>query len=72
MFPNAKAPFSRILGSGESSLNAKTSRVAGYASPHRDGVVFVLLDGAVRFIRDDLDLKILHALSTRAGSDQIQ
>ena len=71
VFPKAKSPFSRILATSEQELNAKEKSVYGYASPHTGGAHFMIMDGVVRFIKSDLDLKVFQALTTRAGGEEI-
>ena len=41
------------------------------ASAHPGGVNLLLLDGAVRFVNDDIDLDTWKALATRAGGDVV-
>ena len=71
VFPKAKSPFARILGTSDQEMNAKEKNASGYGSPHKGGAHFLLMDGAVRFIKSDLDLKVLQALTTKAGGEEI-
>lgn len=41
----------------------------GFGSPFRGGLHFLLADGSVRFVRDDIDLQVLRALSTPFGGE---
>lgn len=41
----------------------------GFGSPFKGGAIFLLADGAVRFVRDDLDPQVLRALSTPFGGE---
>ncbi len=71
VFPKAKSPFGRILGTSDQELNAKAKNATGYGSAHKGGAHFTLLDGSVRFISSDLDKKVFQALTTRAGGEVV-
>jgi prepilin-type N-terminal cleavage/methylation domain-containing protein/prepilin-type processing-associated H-X9-DG protein len=43
--------------------------LTAFRSDHTGGVNFVLVDGSVQFIKDDIDKAILDALATRAGAE---
>ena len=48
------------------------SRLSHFRSDHADGTVcFVLSDGSVRFITQNIDQNVLNALATRAGGEII-
>lgn len=64
-----KSPFSRILGSSDQPLDTKKPTSAQYLSAHPKGTHFSILDGSVRFLNLDTDLKVLQALTTRAGGE---
>jgi prepilin-type processing-associated H-X9-DG protein len=40
-----------------------------FRSDHRGGVQFVMVDGSVQFITDDIEEALLDALATRAGGE---
>ena len=40
-------------------------------SRHEGGVNVLIADGAVRFMRDNIDLRVWQALNTRAGNEQV-
>lgn len=42
----------------------------GFASPEQNGVQFVMCDGSARFITNDIDPRVLKALSTPNGRDR--
>jgi prepilin-type N-terminal cleavage/methylation domain-containing protein/prepilin-type processing-associated H-X9-DG protein len=60
-------PFNPDNPSEDSSLEGQYS--TAFRSDHRGGVNFVLVDGSVQFIKDDIDEAILDALATRAGEE---
>lgn len=66
-----KDPLARILGTSDQVLDAKEHHAANYLSPHKGGSHFLLIDGAVRFLKSELDLKIFQALTTRAGGEKL-
>ena len=41
----------------------------GFGGSHPSVTVFLMVDGGVRAIRNDIDPKVLHALSTPAGGE---
>ncbi len=60
------APFNPKIRDGDSA------RLSHFRSDHQDGTVcFVLCDGSVRFITQNIDQTILDALATRAGGEKI-
>jgi hypothetical protein len=71
--PNAQNQHSSFSGSIGTTLNstATTYGYAGYQSQHEGGVQFLLLDGAVRFISENLDDRVRLALGTRNGNDVV-
>ncbi len=71
VFPKAKSPLSRILGTSNQALHVKEKNVSGFDSAHAGSVQFVNLDGSVRVLNTETDLKLFQALTTRAGGEEI-
>jgi type II secretory pathway pseudopilin PulG len=42
-----------------------------FGSPHTGGVHFLLMDGSVRFLSENVDLEVLKALGTPAGGEDV-
>ncbi len=71
VFPKAKSPFARILGTSDQALDAKEKNVSSYGSAHKGLVYFINMDGSIRALNTDTDLKVFQALTTRAGGEEI-
>jgi prepilin-type N-terminal cleavage/methylation domain-containing protein/prepilin-type processing-associated H-X9-DG protein len=72
LFASAAVPMNRTTLSYTSSpndINAQDKRFNTWGSGHRGGVNFVLCDGSVRFITDNISQVTLVALSTRSGGE---
>ena len=74
--PDAQNKGSAYAGSIGVTLNVPICETsgdrpsfAGFHSPHEGGVHFLMLDGAVRFLSENLDNNIRLALGTRRGRD---
>jgi len=66
----SEAPRSRVVGSGDHvPNNAKAGHFEDFSSGHPTGVNFVFGDASTRFIGDDIDENVFHALCTRAGGE---
>ncbi len=61
---------------GDGPVNANTQpgvdRVSNFRSNHPGGANFLFADGSVRFIADDVDLNVYHALSTISGGESTE
>jgi prepilin-type N-terminal cleavage/methylation domain-containing protein len=70
--PDAQNQHSCFVGSIGTPLNSPLETEIGFAgfhSPHEGGVQFLLLDGAVRFLSENLDNAVRLALGSRKGKD---
>ncbi len=65
LFSTATKPFN------PKALNGVTDRLGTFRSDHRGGAQFALVDGAVRFVSENIDEKTLDALATRAGDESV-
>lgn len=58
---NEQSNIHTVVGSGTSYLNAQTNECnKGFSSVHRGGAQFLLADGAVRFISENIDANNAH------------
>jgi prepilin-type N-terminal cleavage/methylation domain-containing protein len=72
--PDAQNQHSCFVGSIGTTLNSPIEAdygFAGFHSPHEGGVQFLLLDGAVRFVSENLDNQVRLALGSRKGKDVV-
>jgi len=71
--PNAQNEHASFSGSIGTTLNSTTGDYgyAGFQSNHTGGVQFLMLDGAVRFISENLDNLVRQALGTRSGGEVV-
>jgi prepilin-type N-terminal cleavage/methylation domain-containing protein len=59
----------RILGSADHTPNHPSSHFDDFGSFHSTGSQFVLADGSVRFISENVNLRVYQSLATRAAGD---
>jgi hypothetical protein len=68
----AEAMRARAVASGDHvPNNDKVGHFDDFSSGHPTGVNFVFGDAATRFIGDDIDEDVFHALCTRAGGEPV-
>jgi len=72
-YPGAALGNTRnALGSGQRLNNfTSASTPTGFASDHIGGVTFLLADGSVRFISENIDYNTLDSLATRSGGEVV-
>jgi prepilin-type N-terminal cleavage/methylation domain-containing protein/prepilin-type processing-associated H-X9-DG protein len=68
---SSRVPINYRLPPGPSTFFRKDTRLCAFGSGHPNGANFALTDGHVIFIREDISLITLQALSTRAGSEVV-
>jgi prepilin-type N-terminal cleavage/methylation domain-containing protein len=72
--PDAQNQHACFMGSIGTTLNSPLETeygFAGFHSPHEGGVQFVLLDGAVRFVSENIDNTVRLALGSCKGHDVV-
>ncbi|MCO8120260.1 DUF1559 domain-containing protein [Stieleria sp. TO1_6] len=69
---DANQPAARVIGAADHVPNDPVGHFEDFGSYHADGAQFVLSDGSVKFITKFVDLKIYHALTTRAKKEVVQ
>lgn len=69
---DANQPAARVIGAADHVPNDPHGHFEDFGSYHADGAQFVLSDGSVKFITSFVDLKIYHALTTRANKEVVQ
>lgn len=66
-----EAPVQVLAHTGSHPLDDLDSDPDDFFSMHKGGVHFLMADGSVRFLKSTVDFEVLHALSTRAGGEQL-
>jgi prepilin-type processing-associated H-X9-DG protein len=67
--PGAHRRAARIVGRTQRVPNDVLGDFADFSSWHPFGANFILADGSVRMISDEIDQATYHALATRAGGE---
>lgn len=67
--PGGDEAFARILGVTDHSPNYELGHLDDFRSEHEGGANFVLGDGHVRFISDDISETVYRAIATRRGNE---
>jgi hypothetical protein len=60
-----------VVGTAGSPPNSELSDIHNFSSHHPAGTQFLLGDGSARLVTQTIDVKIYHALSTRAGGETV-
>ncbi|MCG6154445.1 DUF1559 domain-containing protein [Rubinisphaera margarita] len=71
MVPEGEEAFQRVLGAMDHVPNDPTAHFDDFSSPHQGGAQFVLGDGHVRFISENIDVRLYQALGTIQGGEVI-
>jgi prepilin-type N-terminal cleavage/methylation domain-containing protein len=67
----ADANMERVVGSADHPPNAPQGHFDDFSSHHPTGAHFVMGDGGVRLITDDVDELVYQSLATRKGGEQV-
>lgn len=70
--PEANAAMARIVGVADHAPNDKHQHFDDFSSYHPAGAHFLVGDGSVRMINNEIDINVYQALSTRAGGEVAQ
>ncbi|MBI81787.1 MAG: prepilin-type cleavage/methylation domain-containing protein [Planctomycetaceae bacterium] len=62
--------LARIVGVTDHAPNNKQGHLDDFRSEHPGGANFVLGDGSVRFLTENVELEIFRSMATRAGGDK--
>ena len=67
--PRVEEGWILCLGSADHPPNHPDAHAEDFWSRHPQGVNFLFADGAVRYVRNNIELRAWHALATRAGGE---
>jgi prepilin-type N-terminal cleavage/methylation domain-containing protein/prepilin-type processing-associated H-X9-DG protein len=71
MVPEGEEAFQRILGSLDHVPNHPSSHLDDFSSYHVGGSQFLLADGHVRFVSENIDSQLYRALGTIQGGETV-
>lgn len=71
VIPGANGAMARIVGSADHTPNHAHHHFDDFSSFHPQGVHFLVGDGSVQRINDQIDIAVYHALVTRAGGEAV-
>jgi prepilin-type N-terminal cleavage/methylation domain-containing protein len=67
--PEGEEAFARILGVADHTPNHEPIHLDDFSSQHSGGAFFVMGDGAVRFVSENIDLTLYQGLFTLRGGE---
>jgi prepilin-type N-terminal cleavage/methylation domain-containing protein len=68
---DANEAAARVIGAADHSPNSPSGHFEDFGSYHVGGAQFILSDGSVHMITESIDMKVYHALTTRANKEVI-
>ncbi len=71
MVPEGEEAFQRILGSADHVPNHPSAHLDDFSSHHEGGSQFVLGDGSVRFLSENIDQGVYQSLATIQGGEVV-
>jgi hypothetical protein len=71
VIPGGEEAIARPLGGCDHTPNHRDNHFEDFSSQHVGGSHFVLGDGSVRFIGENIDLGIYQHLATRSAGDLV-
>lgn len=71
MVPMGEDSFHRILGAADHTPNHPAAHFDDFSSHHTGGAQFVLGDGSVRFVSENVDGGVYRATATISGGEVI-
>ncbi|MDY0168026.1 MAG: DUF1559 domain-containing protein [Thermoguttaceae bacterium] len=69
--PGAERSAARIVGRADRVPNDVLNDFGDFSSHHPFGANFLLADGSVQLISDQIDIDVYHAMATRAGREPV-
>ena len=69
MVSEGEEAFQRILGSADHVPNDPAAHFDDFSSQHTGGAQFVLGDGSVHFVSENIDLGVYQSVATRGGGE---
>jgi prepilin-type N-terminal cleavage/methylation domain-containing protein len=69
---DSNEPAARVIGAADHAPNDAVGHFEDFSSYHADGAHFILSDGSVQMLNKSIDMKVYHALTTRANKEVIQ
>lgn len=69
--PGAERRSARVVGRAGRVPNDVLNDFSDFSSHHPFGANFLMADGSVRLISDEIDLDVYHAMATRAGREVV-
>lgn len=71
VIPGANAAMARIVGTSDHTPNHADHHFDDFSSFHPQGVHFLVGDGSVQRINDQIDIAVYHAMVTRSGGEPV-